>query len=219
MQKTLIPIFLMVALLMGGNARAQGGPGPWAIAAQALQITTATPALLGFLQKSGQQGADPDFVYGVLGEARRLQDRGLPPDSYLLKANEGLAKGISPAGMDPALNRTRRETEMAGSLVAEAQGRGWSFQNPGERLRTIQEFQWALLNQTPSSVLRRLAFETPAPQYFPHAWKAWKGGPAGPPAWGRGWEKPGRGPKFNHSHNKGPNGAGGRGWGHGKKKF
>lgn len=171
-----------------------GSPvSPWMIAAETLQLLNSGPALPAFLQKSAQRNTDPNFVYGVLHNAHQLNERGLPTGPYLLKANEGLAKGIGPAQIRPALEAARRQTELAESLVSEAQARGLVFSNPQQRQRAVQEYQWGL-------------------QGF-----------SAPPAWGThgGKYPPGQGPghvkKPKHSKKMDPHGSNGHGWGQGKK--
>jgi hypothetical protein len=215
-RKTLTILLLGSALLGLGGGEARAAANPWMIAAQVLQLLNAGPALPAFLQKSAASGTNPDFTYGVLQNAHGLQEQGLPPEAYLLKANEGLAKGYPPPKILPALHQTRRQTEQAGALVREAEGRGWTFPDPMSRTRSIQEFQWALMNQTPPSVLRSRMGQVNQAEYFPQAWKGWHQGRRGPPPWAQN-KKP------KEFKGKGPKGHGGPPWGqgnhgHGKNK-
>jgi len=123
--------------------------GPWQITQATAGLGQGGPALLSFLNYSAARSAPPDFVYQVLKNARSLQDQGLPPSPYLLKANEGLAKGVPHQKMAPILKETQDQTLRAGRWVDQAVARGWKVKSPGQRRRLAQEYQWALLNQIP----------------------------------------------------------------------
>ncbi|MDX1386464.1 MAG: hypothetical protein R3257_02665, partial [bacterium] len=83
------------------------------------------------------------------------------------------------------------------------------------RLQTVQEFQWALMNQTPPSVLRSMLGQVSQAEYFPQAWKGWQQGRKGPPPWAQKWAKPGKGKKPKEFKEKGPKGHGSPPWGKG----
>lgn len=190
MRRIFLIFFLSAMSLVTRIGLAQTPATSWMIAAQALRLLNAGPALGAFLQKSAQRGVDPNFVYGVLQNARELDERGLPTEPYLLKANEGLAKGIPPTQIRPALEGTRRWTERAESLVDGAQARGLVFSNPQQRRLAIQEYQWVLMREGPY----------PGPGNM----KAWKGGQLHPK-------------NHKHSDKMYPGGPQGRPWGAGKK--
>lgn len=194
--------------LMSRAGFAQSQATPWMIATETLQLLNSGPALPAFLQKSAQRGSEPNFVYGVLHESRQLNERGLPPEPYLLKANEGLAKGISPSQIRPALEGTRRQTEQAEVLVNEAQFRGLVFSNPQQRRLAIQEYQWGLRGFSAPP------FRSGVPP--PGLMKEGKDKKSPGPGWGTGWEgkAPGKGPRYDKNNNdydkidpKGPHGA------------
>lgn len=155
--RTLIQKICLVFLLNAGLCTlAWAQATPWGIAQEVAGLYTGGPALTSFLQQSTARNTDPAVTYQVLKNARRLQARGLPTEPYLLKANEGLAKGVSPQRLKLGLGRTQRQTEMAGRLVDRAIARGAVVDSPQARRKTVQEFQWALLNQTSPRDLVRM---------------------------------------------------------------
>ena len=215
MRRYFFILFLLLSSLLSRVGSAQGPATQWMIVAETLQLLNSGPALGAFLQKSNQRAADPAFVYGVLHNARQLNDRGLPVAPYLLKANEGLAKGIPPVQIRPALEKTRQQTEEAELLVNESQARGLVFSNPQQRRMAIQEYQWALLNQTPSEVLRNFPQHRYQPGALPDYMRSWKVEHIPTPAWDGGWGKPP--PGHGHGHGYGQNEDHDHGPGHVKK--
>jgi hypothetical protein len=127
------------------------------VAQQAALLGTESPALSAFLQRSASRGASPDFVLQVLQNAKKMQEKGLPIEPYLLKANEGLAKGVPPQKIFPALSQTQKQLELADHLVQRAVDRGAVVDSPQERQEATLRFQKALLNQIPSNTLERLS--------------------------------------------------------------
>jgi len=129
---------------------------PWKIAALALQIPTGGSALASFLNHSAKQKSDPIFVQQVLYQAKGLQDRGFPTRPYLLKADEGLSKGIPPGRINRALKTTQRQTFTAGRFANQAIAKGWVHDSAQVRRELTQRYQWALLNGVPPGQLNRM---------------------------------------------------------------
>jgi hypothetical protein len=153
MKKRFLTIGVAFALLALGSAtRAQS---PWQVA-QETAVSGDKAALQGFLEQSRRRGASPEFVQEVLGEARRMEARGLPSGPYLLKASEGLAKGVEPTRMRPALGETERRIQTADDLVKRAVSRGATVRSPEDRREATLRMQRALLNQVSPRALERL---------------------------------------------------------------
>ena len=102
-------------------------------------------ALRAFLARSSDPSVPRDFVANVLQEARDLEARGIPSEPYLLKANEGLAKGIAPAKITPVLGQTRRREEAAAAWV-DRMGEGSPEKDASARRAAILQVQAAMLN-------------------------------------------------------------------------
>lgn len=151
-------------------ARAQ--VSSWEILSQTARLHSGGPALLNFLEKSGKGKSDPQLTMEVLQNANRLQEEGLPVDPYLLKANEGLAKGVAPQKIAPALVKTEKQIRTAGKWVQESDWEQRGDFSPLQRRQIIQEYQWALLNGVPPSRLEE----------WNRGWKDQKGPP-------RKWQK------------------------------
>ncbi len=152
MKQTLVIWILLFGLAAAAPARAQGDPE---IAREAAALGASSPALGAFLAKSSAQGVPRDFTLGVLKEARALEARGIPSEPYLLKANEGLAKGIPPEKIAPALRQTRRRGETAAALVDRTvPGEAAEFKSPARR-RAILQVQSALLNGSSPAELEK----------------------------------------------------------------
>ncbi len=103
------------------------------------------PALASFLQQSQSRGAPPEFVQEVLGEARSLQERGIPAEPFLTKASEGLVKGMSPERIRPAIHKTRQQLEQGDQWVNRAVAAGATMPSPEERRSAISQYQKALM--------------------------------------------------------------------------
>jgi len=143
MKKTLAIGLLFLGLATAAPLRAQGDPE---IAREAAALGAPTPALSAFLAKSQASGVPRDFTLGVLKEAQALEARGIPSEPYLLKANEGLAKGVPPAKLEPALRQTRQRGESAAALVdRSAPGQAANLRSPARRAAILQ-VQSAMLN-------------------------------------------------------------------------
>lgn len=156
MKQRFIKIFaLLIPLFLTGPV-AQAQVSPWQLATQAGSIHTGGKALQVFLDQSGKRGTDPETVSQVLREAQKLEARGLPTESYLLKANEGLSKGVSPQQMSRGLYQSREQTELAGRLVDQAIAKGVKVDSPAERRRVVQQYQWGLMNGKSSRELSRM---------------------------------------------------------------
>ena len=106
--KRLFFIFcLFLGLGFAASLCAQDDPE---IAQEAAALGPKTPALKALLAR---QGENKDFVLETLHGARDLKAQGLPTEPYLLKANEGLAKGIPTKRILSALKDSRKRTETA----------------------------------------------------------------------------------------------------------
>lgn len=151
-------IFIFILLIVGtrGPMAAAGPDGAWPWFQDMALLGEPSPALQGFLAQSRQRGASPEFVRQVVGEAQSLKFHNLPVEPYLLKANEGLAKKISPAHITPALGQTRRRTEVAGRLVDQALLGSGHPPSQQERFQAIRDFQGALQGGVPPEELARL---------------------------------------------------------------
>ncbi len=143
MKKTLAIGLLLLGLAAAAPLRAQGDSE---IARQAAAFGAPSPALSAFLTKSAAAGVSRDFTLEVLKEAQALEARGIPSEPYLLKANEGLAKGVPPAKLAPALRQTRQRGESAAALVDRVvPGRAADLRSPARRAAILQ-VQSAMLN-------------------------------------------------------------------------
>ena len=134
---------------------------PWQIAMMALQIPSGGQPLLSFLQHSAKRGTSSHFVAEVLRESKDLQDRDLPPQGYLLKADEGLAKGVPPDAMQAALLQTSRQSRVAGQWVDRAVARGWIPDRPQDRRSMAERYRWALVNGVSPGKLARITLADP----------------------------------------------------------
>lgn len=143
MKKTLAIGLLFLGLATAAPLRAQGDPQ---IARAAAALGAPSPALSAFLAKSATAGVPRDFILGVLREAQTLEARGIPSEPYLLKANEGLAKGVPPAKLEPALRQTRQRGESAAALVDRAVPDGVADLRSPARRAAILQVQSAMLN-------------------------------------------------------------------------
>lgn len=146
----MLGLFLVLTL---GKAFAQENP---AIAREAESLG-ASPALQSFLKRSRERRVSEDFVLGVLREARQMKAQGEPHEALLLKANEGLAKGIAPRSMGPALLETKGRIRQAAQLVDAAVASGAQEVTPQSRLKAIEHYRQALLYGASSEQLRELA--------------------------------------------------------------
>lgn len=150
-------VIFLVGLAVAAPLRAQVDPE---IARQAAALSEG-PALSAFLARSSASGVSDDFVLGVLQEARNLEARGIPAEPYLLKANEGLAKGIAPEKIAPALRQTRQRGESALEIVDRAVPSAAGLPS-AERRRAILQVQSALLNgKSPSDLEREIKSAAP----------------------------------------------------------
>lgn len=143
MKKTLAIGLLLLGLAAAGPLRGQGDAQ---IAREAAALGAPSPALSAFLAKSAASGVPRDFTLGVLKEAQALEARGIPSEPYLLKANEGLAKGVPPAKLEPALRQSRQRGERAAALVDRAVPDGAADLRSPARRAAILQVQSAMLN-------------------------------------------------------------------------
>ncbi|MCC6272430.1 MAG: hypothetical protein IT572_03085 [Deltaproteobacteria bacterium] len=143
MKKTLAIGLLFLGLAAAAPLRAQRDPD---IAREAAALGAPNPALGAFLAKSATAGVPRDFTLEVLKEAQALEARGIPSEPYLLKANEGLAKGVPPAKLEPALRQTRQRGESAAALVDRAVPGGVADLRAPARRAAILQVQSAMLN-------------------------------------------------------------------------
>ena len=143
MKRFLFILWILLGVAFAGSLRAQTDPE---INREAAALGGEGPALRSFLARSTAQGVPRDFVLDVLKEARGLEAQGIPAEPYLLKANEGLAKGISPQKIRPALQQTQHRGETAARLVDDAVARGARVESPQSRRKANLQFQSALLN-------------------------------------------------------------------------
>ncbi|MCE9625472.1 MAG: hypothetical protein K8R69_08495 [Deltaproteobacteria bacterium] len=122
--------------------RAQADPE---LAREAAALGTESPALKALLAREAANPSSRDLVLETLRGAKELKSQGLPPEPYLLKANEGLAKGLPPEKILPAMQESRRRTETAAGLVDSASAKETGL-SPQARQKAILEMQGALLN-------------------------------------------------------------------------
>src|SRR4030095_10526254 len=150
-------------LLLSMKTQAQAIPAD--LASSATTFGEESPAAAAFLEKSSRKGASREFTVKVLEEAKRLRDRGLPAEPYLLKASEGLAKGTPPAKIGGALEKTRKHTKKAEALVNRPIERRGLSSSPAAKREAILNFQKALyLNQTPPRRLEKLIDSEEGPE-------------------------------------------------------
>ncbi|MFO1518730.1 MAG: hypothetical protein U1F57_03555 [bacterium] len=148
-------LFFTFLFFLSVAARAQTSPADLARYAEA--FGEEKPFAQSFIEKAQRKGSDPRFMMEVLGQAKSMRDQGLPAEPYLLKANEGLAKGVAAPQMLPALRNTQKQTETAGDLVHRALERGAVSPSPQSQRQAVLNYQRALLNQVPSSALQKLS--------------------------------------------------------------
>jgi len=142
MRRLFAILVLLSSLAAAFPLRAQGDPE---LAREAAPLGAESPALKALLAREAADPNSRDLVLETLRGARELKSQGLPTEPYLLKANEGLAKGLPPKKILPAMQESRRRTETAAGLVDSAFAKEAGF-SPQARLRAILEMQGALLN-------------------------------------------------------------------------
>ena len=140
-------------ITLAGAASALALPPELARQASGLQ---ARPAAEAFLQLSEEKHASSEFVAQVLSEAKTLEAQGIAAEPYLQKANEGLAKGFSPAQISPALRQTEERGIVSAQLVNRTLRQSEERPSLASRQEANLRFQQALLNQVSRQSLEGL---------------------------------------------------------------
>lgn len=142
MRRLFFILILLSSLGVASLLRAQADPE---IAREAAALGEDSPALKALVEREAEDPSSRELILEAFRGAKELQSQGLPTEPYLLKANEGLAKGMSPKKILPALQESRHRMETAAAVVDSVSPKGAGL-SPQARQRAILEMQGALLN-------------------------------------------------------------------------
>jgi len=162
LSKSKIAIWVLLAGLILFPRVSLAQISPWKIAGLAVQIGTGGAALASFLNQSAARNTPTPFTNQVLLNAKDLQNQGLPTSPYLLKAGEGMVKGVPPRRIQTALKKTYRQTRVAGGLTDQAVQAGWVEDSPTVRQQLFQDYRWALASGIPPYQLQKFNSRFPA---------------------------------------------------------